>query len=250
MLVFDIETGPLPWEQIEQFFAPPDPPPDWDEAMVRYGNTKDEAKRAEKRASVKAEHDALLAGHSAAVEAAKQEFISRAPLSATTGQIIAIGYASEKGMAVLGHGQTAGGTTVDERWLIRDFWARTEKAKTAKPPRNIAGHNIFGFDLPFLVRRSWANGIPVPADLLANRRYFAPCFRDTMQEWSCGTRDTISLDALARFFGVGHKPDDGTTGADFARLYFGTPEERSQAIDYLKNDLAMTLRVAEAMGIA
>ncbi len=48
---FDIETGPLPREVLDSLidpFPPFEPPGPFDPAMVKYGNTKDEAKKAEK----------------------------------------------------------------------------------------------------------------------------------------------------------------------------------------------------------
>jgi hypothetical protein len=58
-IIFDIETGPRPWAEIEQFYEAPEPMPPFDESMVKYGQLKDPAKRAEKLAEVKTKYQAL-----------------------------------------------------------------------------------------------------------------------------------------------------------------------------------------------
>jgi hypothetical protein len=69
-----------------------------------------------------------------------------------------------------------------------------------------------------------------------------------MKVWACGRHgEFVSLDTLARFFKIGGKPD-GVNGGDFARL-FHAPETREQAITYLHNDLTMTAKLAQRMGI-
>ena len=112
----------------------------------------------------------------------------------------------------------------------------------------MVGHNIFGFDLPFMVRRSWTLGLAhkVPPTLIKQDRYWSPVFIDTMTRWRLGDyRNYVSLDTLAKAFGAGGKPD-GISGADFARLW---QEDRPRAVAYLKNDLEITFQVAMRLGI-
>ena len=211
------------------------------EAAVKYGNTKDPAKRAEKLAEIKAAYEKTLADEGATREAHKAEFIDRAALSALTCQIVAIGLKSEKGCKIL-----AG----DEVEIIKAFWKLYGNAVAQK--RRMIGHNILGFDLPVLVRRSYILGIDVPPGLLVNGRFWSDTFCDTMQVWGCGSRDFIGLDVLSRVLGGPGKPDgDGAcTGATFAALYLsGDLEKKKQAEQYLLNDLAMPWHVAEKMGL-
>jgi predicted PolB exonuclease-like 3'-5' exonuclease len=67
-----------------------------------------------------------------------------------------------------------------------------------------------------------------------------------MTVWSCGSRDYVSLDTLAKL--CGHPGKNGE-GAEFARLWFGTIEEREMAKRYLENDLEMTYRVSRMLGV-
>lgn len=223
VIIFDIETGPLADDELERLIPPFDP------ESVKCGNLKDPEKIAAKIAEAEGEH--------------RRQFIERAALSPLTGQVLAIGYLGQR-TAIHGTGGDQG-----ERELLGAFWRKYLQCRQRRV--KMVGHNIESFDVPFLVRRSWIRGVEVPDTVFSGRYIDGHVFFDTMRLWQCGSyRDQYaSLDSLARAFGVGGKPD-GTSGADFARLWNGTPEEREQARAYLLNDLQMTAAVAERMGIA
>lgn len=247
MLVFDIETGPLDEETVLSLakpFVEPEPPGEFDPESVKLGNLRDPAKRQAKIEEKQAEHQALVDNHSATVEGARaawaSENMDRAALSPITGRVLAIGYASKEKAIIHGDDQ--------EDVLLGRFWDKVEEC--CRVDRSLVGHNIFGFDLPFLIRRSWIHSIDVP-DWLINGRGLqkGPPFVDTMTVWTCGQYgEFIQLDQLARTFGVNGKPSN-VSGADFARLWHGTPEEHQQARDYLLHDLEMTRQVAMWMAI-
>jgi len=67
-----------------------------------------------------------------------------------------------------------------------------------------------------------------------------------MREWQFGNRyeGFVKLDQLAAFFGTRRKTGDG---ADFHKKFFGTPEEREEALAYCRNDVLMTAEVAVKM---
>lgn len=213
MIIFDIETGPLPDEQILPLF---------DVDGVKFGNTKDEAKRA------------------AIVEAAKAKFVERAALDPLTGQVVAIGYhAAEAEPVVIG----VGWSVKTEADVLAHFWETFAYCSKAKRP--LAGWNTHGFDLPFLVRRSWINDVAVPQGLLERGRYWHETFVDLMQIFSCGKYgDFVSLHRACQAFGLAGK---NGSGADFHRLW---TEDRDKAIAYLLNDVKQTYEVAARMGVA
>ena len=241
-IVFDIETGALPWEEVEKFYEPPAGLAPWNDDMVRYGVTKDVTKKKEKYDQVRADYETKLARQAADNEAHRLEWLSRGALSPLTGRVLAVGLRSERGTAILG------GDGEEEWKVLTDFWLSYMSARAAS--RRMVGFNIFGFDLPFLIRRSWFHGVAVPESLLEKGRYWSPVFCDLMQVWGCGNYgERVSLDTAARYFGVGQKPD-GVTGADFGRLWAGPPEDRQKALAYLTNDLDMTWQIAERLGVA
>jgi hypothetical protein len=215
MIVWDIETGPQPREKlIDQ--APT-------EADIKFGNTKDKEKRAAK------------------IEEEVAKFFEKAALEATTGQVLAIGFMFEGDDGGIGEAIYYRAKSVDERWMISEFWRYTSLEKGP-----LVCHNCHGFDLPFLVRRSWLLGIDVPDWVLVDGRYWSPKFVDTMKIWSFGTYgEFVKLESISKALGLGGKTE-GVTGADFARLL---ETDRELAIEYLKCDLRLTWGVAEALQI-
>lgn len=230
MIVFDIETGGLPEDVLRQSMPP------FDESEVKCGNLKDPEKIAAKIAEAR--------------QAYEQEYIERAALSPLTGQVLVIGYHStDTGITILDAGEREDGGEVE---LLSNFWRRYQKSRQEKRP--LVGHNIAGFDVPFIVRRSWLLGLNVPATVFERGRYLdSLVFVDTMQLWQCGTRDQwVRLDVLSKAFGGSGKPQDANgeqiTGGQFSGLW-RNPETRKQAEAYLLNDLQMTAAVAARMGL-
>jgi hypothetical protein len=84
------------------------------------------------------------------------------------------------------------------------------KADHFKPPRFI-GHNVAGFDLPFLWKRFVVLGLRPPLWLPHYPKPWGEQVFDTMTEWA-GLKDRISLDRLCKVLGL--KGKDGMTGAD------------------------------------
>ena len=242
--IFDIETGPLPWEQIEKFYEKPNPVTEFNEKTVKYGNTKNPEKREEILAAAKLRHKVDCDGYLESLESSKRDFIDKAALSPITGRVVAIGIGLPGLKKIILSGE-ADTQRNQERNLLENIWGFINKWISEKT--FIVGHNSNSFDLPFLVKRSWNLGVPTPPDLFCGR-YFNPLFKDTMQIWNCGERSYVGLDALARFFGVGKKPDD-CTGADFARMWDAGGEERATAIRYLENDIQMQVDVSRCMRV-
>jgi len=206
-LIFDIETGPRSRADLAELMPTFEAPANW--------------KDAEK-----------IRAHLAEKEAA---WFQSAALSAVTGRVLAIGwldpFADE-------HGFFASGNEAED---LAAFW--TFIAPNAYLTGDLIGFNSNRFDLPFLIRRSWRLGVPVPSQLLGGRYLPGECI-DIMETWRCGVReDSISLDNLARFLGVGRKTGHG---ADFASLF---DMNRDAALDYLLNDLRLTHRCAVALGL-
>ncbi len=247
-IVFDIETGPLPEDILAGRIAPYEPPPEpgaFHPDAVKLGNTKDPGKIEEKIEAARKRHQAESAAYRSNAIKDKADHIAkakdRAALSPLTGQVLAIGYKSmASGKSVLDH--------VDDHYpeamLLKMFWKQYARRRANNSI--MVGHNIHGFDVPFIVRRSWLLGVDVPETVIERGRYIdSRVFVDTMTRWSCGGRDFVKLDTIASAMGVGGKPD-GVTGAMFAELFV---VDRPAALAYLQNDLDMTANVAERMGL-
>lgn len=249
MIVFDIETGPLPDDVLTERIAPYEPPPPpgkFNPDAVKLGQMKDEAKIATKIEAARVKHQAEAAAYRKKVTLDKAGHFAKAKekaaLSPLTGQVLAIGYMStESKKSILDH---VDGNDYSEAQLLASFWRQYERCRNKS--RLMVGHNIQGFDVPFLVRRSWFLGVDVPETVFERGRYIdSRVFADTMVRWGCGGRDLVKLDTLASAMGVGGKPD-GIDGGMFAKLF---ETDLAAAMSYLQNDLDMTAAVAEKMGL-
>jgi hypothetical protein len=208
-LVFDIETGPEVGEVLSEM----------EPEFTAPANFKDPVKIAEK------------------VEGQRVAWRDRAALCATTGRVLAIGTMLDGDVQLLAVDE---GEPFLEADLLDAFW------RLAAPQgswRHLIGFNSNRFDIPFLIRRSYKLGVNVPYGAL-NGRYLNPRFVDLMDTWKLGDfQASISLDRLAKHLGVGAKNGDG---ARFAALL---EEDRAAALDYLRNDIEMTVAVARKLGV-
>lgn len=201
-IVFDIETGPSP-DAAE--FAPEFEAP---------ANYKDPVKIAAYKA------EKLV------------EWVESAALSAVTGRLLAIG--------IRENGSTLIICEDDEAAMLAQFWEYVAPLGKIRAP--LVGFNSNRFDVPFLVRRSWRNRVPVPGGIV-NGRYLSNAFIDLMQLWQVGDyQATVKLDTLARWLGVGAKTG---SGAHFAQML---AEDRAAALEYLANDIEITEKCAIALG--
>lgn len=94
--------------------------------------------------------------------------------------------------------------------------------------RKIVGHNIIGFDLPYLDQADMIHG-GSGHDFLNARGYWSDFFFDTMRRWHM--RDMISLDKLAK--ALGHPTGKNGNGKHFYAL----PDDQKE--EYLTNDLKL-----------
>ncbi len=206
-IVFDIETGPRSRAELAECVPAFEAPSNW--------------KDPEKIRACVAEKEA--------------EWFQSAALSALTGRVLAIGYLDAV-TDELGYFATG-----DEAADLAAFWRLI--APDGYLVGDLVGFNSNRFDLPFLIRRSWHLRVPVPRDLIAGRWLPSQCL-DALETWRCGVReDSVSLDRLAQFLGVGRKTG---SGADFASQWATDP---SGALAYLANDLRLTRRCAAALGL-
>lgn len=201
--VFDIETGPLPDIILDALV------PEFEPAA----NLKDPEKIA------------------ADIAKKKVRFKEQAALSPLTGRVLAVGFQPDFGDPPLILCDD------DESKLLASVWDHFRTAGGNRRPMFV-GFNIHGFDLPFLVKRSWVNGVPVPPNVRQGR-YWADWFIDLREVWQLGDRQAEgSLDTICRALGLGEK---NGSGADFARLW---QENRDEAVKYLLNDLDLTAKLA------
>lgn len=202
MNIFDIETGPVPDDELDRL-------------------------KPEFSANRSYKDPAKIAADLAEKEAAWRE---NAALSAVTGRVLAIGMVDANGEITLAHDPT------DEVSVIRRFWLEIENTSPPYRASTWGGFNIFHFDLPFLIRRSWKHRLKIPPIRVG--RYWSEKFVDLREVWQCGDRECGgSLATIGKFLNL---PDQKSgSGAEFAKLYLAE-ETRDQAVQYLERDLKTT----------
>jgi hypothetical protein len=212
--VFDIETVPLPTDQLQAIM------PVFNPEEIKTGNLVDQEKI------------------NAKIEKARLEqfnrFMKRAALSALTGRVAMLGIKGPEDEIEISQG--------DEIGIIKHFLSFFERQ--IEKGGHWIGFNIASFDIPFIVRRAWFHRIPIPYGIIRGR-YLTSFFTDLLQLWTgseYSNQFEVSLNDLAQFFNVGLKSGDG---ADFGELLRYDP---AKAKDYLTNDLEITWKVAAAMG--
>jgi len=167
VIYFDIETGPLPLAERE--FARPD------EDSVKYGNTKDEAKR-------KVIFDKAIADW-------EENGNALDPLQS---QVVAIGTAEEDSDTVA---LDYIAKDRNEAKLLTSFWADCASTATT-----LIGHYIQALDLPFMVKRSRILDISFPGWVHKELCSYMPDVDrifDTRLCWTLSKQEHISLKKLA-----------------------------------------------------
>ena len=102
------------------------------------------------------------------------------------------------------------------------------------------GHNIFGFDLPFLKHRSIILDIAPPDSLwkAMNAKPWDSCIKDTLLMWSNDKWKKGSMDRLCKAFGIPGKGD--FDGSMVAKTW---PIDPQKVIDYCIDDVGRTRQI-------
>lgn len=166
-----------------------------------------------------------------------------AALHPTTGEILAIGYATGKGEAWedLVSSQTMGESECIGRFL-------NESHEIVCNGGRIMGWNSHDFDIPYVIFRARVLGVNVPVSLFSvyrSKLSFNDAFLDLMLYSQCGRfkSDGFGLDRVAKSLGLGGKIGNG---ADFHKLLKTDPAAARQ---YLRQDVALTKAIGERMGL-
>lgn len=105
---------------------------------------------------------------------------------------------------------------------------------------SFCGHNLHGFDLPFLKHRSIILGNRPPGSLLTamNAKAWDNCIQDTMLMWSTDKHRHGSMERLCKAFGIAGKGD--FTGSMVAETW---PKDPQKVIDYCCDDVHRTREI-------
>lgn len=169
-------------------------------------------------------------------------------LNGDFGQILCIGFIDEDTggrikSGILGWDEPHERFKNDERNILNRFW---ELMRGFRPDRDrIVGHNIFDFDLKFILKRSVVHGVRPGVDLSFARYRNQPIY-DTMMEWERWSFNSrISLDRLARVLNLPSSKEQGIDGSRVYELYLAGDHRAIH--DYCLRDVALIRRIYKRM---
>ena len=108
----------------------------------------------------------------------------------------------------------------------------------------IVGHNLVGFDLPFIFQRCLVNGI-VAKPLVDLGEYRVRGVFDTMHAWWLGAKRNVSLDDIAWALGIESSKTATAEGSKVFELY--QAGKLAEIREYNLNDVRVTRKVYERM---
>ena len=153
------------------------------------------------------------------------------------GRICCICYAFDDGEVFSVHGD-------DEKTLLEQFYSHVYDLSTTEHqgylsdvPMTVIGHNVAGFDLPFLKHRSIIHGVVPPAAIMKamNARPWDNCIADTMLMWSSDREKRASMDKLCQAFGI-----DGKGDFDGSMVAATWPVNPQKVVEYCCADVERT----------
>ena len=253
-MVFDIET--IRNEQHMRFCPPFDMPLEFDQSQVKLGNLKDPEKIAKKLLEAELGWPAFRAKAEAAHIGA---FKSMCSLSALTGKIACISYAIDGASWVEIDGSSIDPDDVaakrdiieedfpSETALLKSFWEQWNKYEW------MIGFASKGFDLPFIIQRSWINKIPIGINPVEKDN---PKHIDLMNVWrqwawrpkeSDETRVKENLENICAVFGIEGKLKGENNESIGSNYDYYWNNKFGDAVEYAYQDIIMTKKLAEIL---
>lgn len=169
------------------------------------------------------------------LEETAQATLAKTSFDGALGQVAVIGFAVDDQPAVaLSAYDLSMNAEID---LLRRFFAEISELYAPALMRNpvFVGHNIAGFDLPFIYKRAVVLGVKPPAFIPFGAAPWSDHIFDTMTRWD--SRNNVSLDKLCKALGIQGKTD-GLCGADVWPLI---QQGQIQAVaDYCVDDVNAT----------
>jgi len=119
--------------------------------------------------------------------------------------------------------------------LLKDFDPDTDE---------LVGHNILGFDLPFIFQRCLINEIQVRPFVDLSEFHVRGVY-DTMHHWWLGAKRFVSLDDIAWSLGIESSKTAEAEGSKVFEMY--AADKLAEIREYNLNDVRVTRKVYERM---
>jgi hypothetical protein len=212
--------------------------------------SQDQAVKAEIRASVTApaqykKADSIAEWIKENGDAAAEADWLKTSFDGGLGQIVCIAWQIDEGPVK--SLQVDGLSAEAERALLVDWFAALRGAHSGGHGTRpvLIGHNVVGFDIPFVWKRAIVHNVKPPLWFPRNPKPWAETVFDTMTAWA-GDRDKISMDKLCRALGIPGKGD--ISGADvWPMVQAGRLDE---VVAYCRADVQRTKAIHDRLTFA
>lgn len=131
----------------------------------------------------------------------------------------------------------------DESVVLHEFTQMMSKIFQTNGNVNLVGHNIKGFDLPYILKRCIVHGVPIPYKLqLQKMKPWENCLLDTSEIWKFGTYSGgASLSLICDLLQI-PSPKENMYGGEVTEAYWN--DNRLEDIkDYCESDVLATMNV-------
>lgn len=174
-------------------------------------------------------------------ESALKDLVAKTSFDGLYGQIACIAWAFDDGEIMSTHPDDSEVDCIDRFYRdVSAHQATIYHGGSAQKDLTVCGHNVAGFDLPFLKHRSIIlNVCPVPQIRKAmNAKPWDGCIADTMLMWNQDREKRASMDKLCKAFGI--KGKEGFDGSMVAETW---PVDPQKVIEYCKDDVERTRQI-------
>ena len=154
---------------------------------------------------------------------------------------ISVGYFKKDGKA--NHLRVKSFYGDDEKILLQEFITALQKMEGNNNKWSFTGHNIKEFDIPFICRRLFINGLNLPAFLdFQNMKPWETNMIDTFQYWRFGDyKHYTSLKLLAAALNV-PSPKDDIDGSMVGDVYW-KEKNLERIVTYCQKDVVTTANI-------
>jgi len=131
----------------------------------------------------------------------------------------------------------------EEEMVLEEFAQVLHKHYPSLSRHRLCGHNIKGFDIPFLCRRMLIRGMELPAQLdIVGLKPWEVQHVDTQELWQFGDRrSAASLRLLAAIMGI-PSPKSDIDGSEVGRVYW-QENDLDRIAAYCARDVVTTARI-------
>jgi len=128
-----------------------------------------------------------------------------------------------------------------EKEILDIFMSTMVKIFNAKPNIRVVGHNVKGFDIPYLLKRSIINGVSIPSQLqLQKLKPWENCLTDTYDIWKFGGWNGASLSLICDLLNI-PSPKEAMKAGDVSESYWNGMLEEIK--EYCERDVVATMNV-------